>query len=266
MAHGESYEEFVQKFEVKRTTDDCYTPPAIYEALLAYIDRRVMPLAGVRVLRPFYPGGDYEREDYGPGDVVIDNPPFSILSKILRHYQARGVRYWLFAPHLTCVTEAASRGTVVVCNADIEYHNGAYIATSFVTNMWPGNPAAVVAGDLAAELTAAQATARPDKRKAGIAWPDAMTSPALLGKLCDRGIVMEIPRRESAHVSKCGGRQIFGQGWLLSHRVAKELRRAEEEARRRAEEEARRRAEALSLTREELMIIEQLDRNAVGDK
>lgn len=46
MAQGESYEEFVQKLEVKRTTDDCYTPPAVYEALLAYIDRRVMPLAG----------------------------------------------------------------------------------------------------------------------------------------------------------------------------------------------------------------------------
>ena len=116
MARGESYEEFVQKFEVKRTTDDCYTPPAIYEALLAYIDRRVMPLAGVRVLRPFYPGGDYEREDYGPGDVVIDNPPFSILSKILRHYQARGVRYWLFAPHLTCANDAASsRYTIRRC-------------------------------------------------------------------------------------------------------------------------------------------------------
>ncbi len=254
MARGESYEEFVQKFEVKRTTDDCYTPPAIYEALLAYIDRRVMPLAGVRVLRPFYPGGDYEREDYGPGDVVIDNPPFSILSKILRHYQARGVRYWLFAPHLTCANDAASRGTVVVCCADIKYHNNAGIATSFVTNMWPGNPAAVVAGDLAAELTAAQAVARPDKRKARMAWPDVMTSPALLGKLCDRGIVMEIPRSESAYVGKCGGRRIFGCGWLVSHRVAEKLRRAEEDARPRAE--------ALSLTREELMIIDQLDRNA----
>lgn len=253
MARGESYDEFVQKFEAKHTTDDCYTPPTIYEALLAYIDRRVMPLAGVRVLRPFYPGGDYEREDYGPGDVVIDNPPFSILSKILRHYQTRGVRYWLFAPHLTCATEAASRGTVGVCGADIKYHNGAGINTSFVTNMWPGNPAAVVAGDLAAELTAAQKAQAPDKRKAVIAWPDAMTSPALLGKLCDRGIVMEIPRGESAFVGKCGGRRIFGQGWLLSHRVAGELRRAEEEARRRVE--------AMTLTREEQMVIEILDRN-----
>lgn len=253
MARGETYEEFVQKFEVKHTTDDCYTPPAIYEALLAYIDRRVMPLAGVNVVRPFYPGGDYERYDYKPGDVVIDNPPFSILSKILRHYQARGVRYWLFAPHLTCASGAAVRGTVVVCCADIKYHNGAGINTSFVTNFWPGNPAAVVAGDLAAELRAVQAAARPDKRKAAIAWPDVMTSPALLGKLTERGVVMEIPREESAHVSKCGGRPIFGHGWLLSHRVAGELRRAKEEARRRAE--------AITLSREETAVIEILDRN-----
>lgn len=33
MAHNESYEEFVDKFKPKLTTDDCYTPPAVYEAV-----------------------------------------------------------------------------------------------------------------------------------------------------------------------------------------------------------------------------------------
>lgn len=27
MAYGETYEEFVEKFKPKKTTDDCYTPP-----------------------------------------------------------------------------------------------------------------------------------------------------------------------------------------------------------------------------------------------
>lgn len=33
MAYGETYEEFVEKFKPKKTTDDCYTPPLIYEAV-----------------------------------------------------------------------------------------------------------------------------------------------------------------------------------------------------------------------------------------
>lgn len=30
---GETYEEFVEKFKPKKTTDDCYTPPEIYEVV-----------------------------------------------------------------------------------------------------------------------------------------------------------------------------------------------------------------------------------------
>lgn len=30
---GESYDEFVEKFKPKKTTDDCYTPPEIYEVI-----------------------------------------------------------------------------------------------------------------------------------------------------------------------------------------------------------------------------------------
>lgn len=30
---GETYEEFVEKFKPKRTTDDCYTPPEIYKVV-----------------------------------------------------------------------------------------------------------------------------------------------------------------------------------------------------------------------------------------
>ena len=30
------YEAFVGKFEPKKTTDDCYTPPEVYDAVLGY--------------------------------------------------------------------------------------------------------------------------------------------------------------------------------------------------------------------------------------
>ena len=60
MARGETYEEFTAKFEPKRTTDDCYTPPEVYDCVLRWAHREYgFDLA--KVARPFYPGGDYER-------------------------------------------------------------------------------------------------------------------------------------------------------------------------------------------------------------
>lgn len=36
MAQGETYEEFVDKFKSKLTTDDCYTPENVYETVKAW--------------------------------------------------------------------------------------------------------------------------------------------------------------------------------------------------------------------------------------
>lgn len=37
MAQGETYEEFVEKFKPKLTTDDCYTPPIVYDAVADWV-------------------------------------------------------------------------------------------------------------------------------------------------------------------------------------------------------------------------------------
>ena len=76
------YREFVEKFKPKKTTDDCYTPPEIYDVVLDYVVDRY-GVAREKVMRPFWPNGDYEREQYPTGCVVVDNPPFSLLSKIV---------------------------------------------------------------------------------------------------------------------------------------------------------------------------------------
>lgn len=63
MAYGETYEEFVEKFKVKKTTDDCYTPPEVYEKVKNWaVDH--YGLHGRKIVRPFYPGGDYENYEY----------------------------------------------------------------------------------------------------------------------------------------------------------------------------------------------------------
>lgn len=95
MAKSQSYDEFVDKFKPKLTTDDCYTPPLVYEAVLKWC-RDNIDMGDAEVVRPFYPGGDYQSYDYPDGYIVMDNPPFSIFAEIRRWYQERGIRYFLF--------------------------------------------------------------------------------------------------------------------------------------------------------------------------
>lgn len=79
------YEGFVEKFKPKKTTDDCYTPPHVYDAVLEWIKANAN-IEGREIIRPFYPGGDYENYAYPDDCVVIDNPPFSIFIKIVRFF------------------------------------------------------------------------------------------------------------------------------------------------------------------------------------
>lgn len=140
MAKGETYEQFIEKFRSKpashvMTTDDCYTPREVYEALLGWAEQRY-GLQDTVVVRPFYPGGDYEHHDYPDGCIVIDNPPFGIYRKVVRFYLKRGIRFVLFAPTKT-MTVTDAEVCYIVTGVTITYENGAEIETSFITNMEP---------------------------------------------------------------------------------------------------------------------------------
>ena len=43
------------------------------------------------VVRPFWPGDDFETFEYPEGCVVVDNLPFSILARIQDFYLGRGI-------------------------------------------------------------------------------------------------------------------------------------------------------------------------------
>lgn len=128
------YDGFVDKFRPKKTTDDCYTPPAVYDAILAWARSEFAIPEDAPVLRPFRPDGDYEAEDYPPGCYVVDNPPFSILSQIVRFYVSRGIHFFLFAPGLTLLSSSMHCNAVACC-AEIVYENGAKVKTSFLTDL-----------------------------------------------------------------------------------------------------------------------------------
>lgn len=253
------YETFTGKFRPRKTTDDCYTPPAVYDAVCQYVDRHVTPLAGRTVLRPFYPGGDYQSADYPDGCIVLDNPPFSILSQIVAFYEARQIAYFLFAPALTLTAARIfrsphSRATAVACQANVTYHNGAVVRTSFLTNQWPGHPALVIAGTLHKAIADAQAT--PDHSRRQLRYPPTVITPALCGKIATRGIDLTFPREETRWLSRLNcGQSLFGGGFLISRRLAAQRQAAERLA---AQRQAERETHTYTLDPDELAIIDAL--------
>lgn len=128
------YESYIAKFQDKeKTTDDTYTPNDIYEAVLNYV-RSIYPLENKEILRPFYPGSDYVNAEYPEDGVVIDNPPFSMFTKICKFYSERDIPFFLFGPGLT-IFSCLKYCSAVIVSPQIEFSNGAMVKCNFATNM-----------------------------------------------------------------------------------------------------------------------------------
>lgn len=130
---SETYEEFVEKFQPKKTTDDCMTPPEVYDIIADWVAARY-GVSKSYMVRPFWPGADYQSIDYSRICVVVDNPPFSILGKILKYYNEHNIKYFLFAPMLVCFSHLDKCDAVLIKPA-ITYDNGAKVRTAFLTNL-----------------------------------------------------------------------------------------------------------------------------------
>ncbi len=227
------YEGFVEKFKPRKTTDDCYTPEEIYQTVLGWISENIMPLEGVPVVRPFWPGGDFESFDYPEGCVVIDNPPFSIMSKIRRFYHARGIRYFLFAPALTLANSAKEcTATYIICGETITYENGAKVGTSFITNLDCGGCAVWVAGSLAKAIKATDERLRREgtKELPAYVYPIHVASAAILQKIAKAGVELRVPFSECRLITRLdcqrgSNASVYGGGWLFSERAAAKERR-----------------------------------------
>ena len=234
-----AYDAFVEKFKPKKTTDDCYTPKPVYDAVAAWAaDAYGFSLADA--VRPFWPGGDYEAFDYPPGCVVLDNPPFSILAEIVDYYQRRGIRFFLFAPSLTLCTYTRRHDvTVIVADCGIVYENKAEVKTGFVTNLDPvfrirTEPTLYAAVKAAVEAVQKEAARELPK----YVYPDAVVSSATLQRI-GRYVEFRVPKTDARFISaldaqRAAGKTIFGGGLLLSERAAAERAAAERAAAERA--------------------------------
>ena len=255
------YEGFVEKFKPKKTTDDCYTPDSVYDAILGWV-RENADIEGREIVRPFYPGGDYEHYDYPDGCVVIDNPPFSIISRIARFYTANNICFFLFAPHLTLFGTRGMEWTGIVCSCDIVYENGAQVRTDFISNLF-GDIRIMTAPELHWRVKNAQDKAKQPKTLPKYIYPDNVVSAALLGRIAPYAD-FQVKASECTQVSKLEcqtGKAIFGGGFLLSETATKRKAEAERKAREKAAKMAieRERAYVWQLSEREKKIISELE-------
>lgn len=215
------YAEFVKKFEesAPKTTDDCYTPNAIMSVVNRYVTERWGIGGGGEFVRPFYPGGDYEHYDYPADCVVVDNPPFSILSKIKRFYCERGIKFFLFCPSLTAFSSMQYELTYIFANGRITYANGAVVNTAFVTNL-PSENLVEVDLQFAQDLDKANREREHTPALPKYEYPDELITAAKIGVYATNGIEFHIRKGEALRVSRLDAQKsikkgIFGGGLLL---------------------------------------------------
>ena len=228
---NETYEEFVDKFKPKKTTDDCYTPEIVYKAVSDWVSNEY-DLNACDFVRPFYPGGDFEHFDY-ENKIVVDNPPFSILSKIVDFYLANNVKFLLFAPALTLFVYGTRNVTLMPINVTITYENGANISTSFITNL--ENPDIQIYGSKTLYDAVKNANdinvKSMRKQLPKYQYPNNVVAISRINKI-SKYIDVKIPRSQLHFVSVLDGQKkykkgIYGHGFLCSDKIEQEIKAKE---------------------------------------
>ena len=229
---SKNYEELVEKFKPKHTTDDCYTPAEIYSVVADYV-AKYYNLNQDNFARPFYPGGDFENFDYKKDTIVVDNPPFSIFSKIIDFYTSKNIKYFLFAPALTALASTKGRACMIFCKGNITYENGAKVNTCFVTNL--EDNAARVDSTLKKRLK--QAYEEIAKRKgiknptksAKVKYPENCLTGAQLSVLSTHNANFTISKSNVKEIKRTlNGRKIFGGYFVLDEDGTEILQKAKE--------------------------------------
>lgn len=215
------YESFVTKFKDNpKTTDDCYTPQDVYEAVVKYVGT-ITDLEGKEVLRPFFPGGDYVNAEYPEDGVVIDNPPFSMFTKICRFYSERKIPFFLFGPGLT-IFSCLKYCSVVVVASQIEFSNRAKVKCNFATNLLGD-----VLVTISPELSEAIAACPSQNQKVNLPkyrYPEELLSVSDLQTMAKGNLPFSVKRSEAVlvrnldkHPKKSG---LFGDHLLISKSAA----------------------------------------------
>lgn len=231
------YTAFVEKFKYKhkKTTDDCYTPPAIYEAVKEWACEEY-GIDPAKIVRPFYPGGDYENYDYSNGTVVVDNPPFSIFGKICAFYLERNIPFLLFAPGLTTLSlrKVATKMCHIITDTTITYENGAQVNTCFVTNLEPETQIRT-APKLYRRIAEARVSGGAKRNELPkYEYPKNVLTAATLSGWSKQGVDFRVEKAECRQIYALDqqlamGKELYGRGLLLSNTAAERKIAAKQE-------------------------------------
>lgn len=225
------YALFLKKFETKKTTDDCYTPPLVMEAVQDWVATE-FHLDKTNFVRPFRPNGDYQCETYKPTDIVVDNPPFSILAEIINFYIRNNIKFFLFAPYLTLLSGAAVKVTCYPVSLNIVYANGANVCTAFVSNLDDPDTIIRIPRTLIEKVGAAVKKEKErlkNKRALPVySYPPNIVTVSRVFNLRHKSNDLVIKRTQTAVIDRLDsqrmqGKAIFGKGLLVSDQVADAL-------------------------------------------
>lgn len=224
---NETYDMFVEKFKLKKTTDDCYTPEPVYNVIADWVAHEY-GIDAKNFVRPFYPGGNYENFDYSEDCVVVDNPPFSILSQILQFYLYYGIKFFLFGQAKTIFHYGKYPLCIIGTGADIVFENGASISISFLTNL--ESPGVRSAPELYAKIKETQAPKDPLPK---YEYPPEVLTFYKLQLLSKKGINIKIDKKDMGYINTLDSQRmhkksIYGAGFLLSKVAAVKVSEAVE--------------------------------------
>lgn len=197
-------------------------------------------------VRPFVPDGDYQSFNYAPDAIVVDNPPFSILSKIQQFYTQHNIKFFLFAPALKIFCSfSADAGICAICTgAAITYDNGAKVNTSFVTNLEPSGHIAISAPGLYQAIQCADAMYQNQNKKLPkYVYPDNVLTAYMVNYLSAHGVEYAVRSKDACFVRTLDDQRkhkkaVFGAGFLLSERATADKVAAKEAAAKEAAEKA----------------------------
>ena len=266
---NEEYNDFLDKFETKKTTDDCYTPDVVYDSVAKWVADEY-GLDRSNFVRPFYPNGDYQKERYPDGCVVVDNQPFSILAEILRFYTARDIKFFLFSPTLTLFSPRVEKCCFIPVGVGITYENGANVNTSFTTNLETARvhvrPTLYDAVKKANDINLREMHRELPKYD----YPSHVITAANLSRYAVNGVELVVENYECVRISaldamKKVNKGIYGSGFLLSDGAAERNAEAniqQEENKIKKESQERREGMTWELSERERTVIASLGRKS----
>ena len=163
------------------------------------------------------------------------------MAKVVKFYEDHGIDYFLFAPHLTCLSIRSAHSHICV-GVTITYANGAKVGTSFVASKGPLIRSAPDLYRILRDTNAANIKAKAAPPKPVYAYPDNVMTSSAVALFSAYGIEY----REDIGVfvramdeQREAGKGIFGSGYIVPEEAARKV----QEATRKAQKEKARRWE-----------------------